>query len=236
LNTPDQTATTRRPRIVFIDGLPGSGKSTAAQAIGRRWPNCRVFLESHPGHPLLVGTPDAKGAAFARIHEVHSASSFAAAALAALAAFLASAEAGICYVFESHPLQSTVRVLAQLDASETAVLQFWSQVQDRLAAAEVALVYFSEPDPRQALGDIMRARGPVWERYMVEACDQYPWMQARGLSGRAGVFELIGQYQSLLERLVAAWRFELLTLAGRPASYRERTETMLTWLEQWAAA
>src|SRR5262249_36247731 len=152
--------------------------------------------------------PDDKGATFARIHDLHSTASFAAAAGEALAAFLASAEAGARYVFESHPLQSTVRVLAQLDATETSVLQFWSAYQDRLAAAEVALVYFTEADPRQALSDIMRARGPVWERYVIEACEQYPWMQGRGLCGRAGVLELIAHYQSLLDRLVASWRFQ----------------------------
>jgi hypothetical protein len=62
----------RRPQIVFIDGLPGSGTSTAAAEIGRRLLGSRVFLESHPDHPLLVGVPDEQGAAFADIHEVHS--------------------------------------------------------------------------------------------------------------------------------------------------------------------
>ena len=81
-------------RIVLIDGLPGSGKSTAAAAIGRQLPNSRVFLESDPHHPLLVGLPDEKGAAFADIHEFHSAGSFATAALEKLEGFLASAEGG----------------------------------------------------------------------------------------------------------------------------------------------
>jgi hypothetical protein len=45
------------PQILFIDGLPGSGKSTAAEAVGGSISDSRVFLESAPNHPLLVSTP-----------------------------------------------------------------------------------------------------------------------------------------------------------------------------------
>jgi broad-specificity NMP kinase len=101
---------------LFIDGLPGSGKSTAAEAVGGAVSDVRVFVESAPHHPLLVGTPDQMGAAFADIHETHSADSFAAAALGRLQSFLESAGHDVLYVFESHPIQSTVRVLLQLNA------------------------------------------------------------------------------------------------------------------------
>src|SRR5262245_38266882 len=41
----------QRPGILFIDGLPGSG-STAAAEIGRRCPDSRDVLEMHPNHHL----------------------------------------------------------------------------------------------------------------------------------------------------------------------------------------
>ena len=129
-----------RPNIVFIDGLPGSGKSTAAEAVGGYLSNCRVFAETAPNHPLLVAAPDRMGAAFADIHEIHSADSFAAAALGRLQSFLESAGCDVLYVFESHPIQSTVRVLFQLDAPQTTILQFWSDLQDRLAFVQPRLI------------------------------------------------------------------------------------------------
>jgi hypothetical protein len=86
----------------------------------------------------------------------------------------------------------TVRL--QLDAAEVMVLKFWSELQDRLGSVELQLVYFQENDPQQALTDIMRARGPAWERYVVDAFNRYPWMKARGLSGVGGMLEMIGQY------------------------------------------
>jgi len=113
------------PQILFIDGLPGSGKSTATEAVGGSVSNSRVFVETAPNHPLLVGAPDRMGAAFADIHKIHSADSFAAEALGRLESFLKNAGHDVLYVFESHPVQSTVRVFFQLDASETMILQFW---------------------------------------------------------------------------------------------------------------
>ena len=148
-----------RPRIVFIEGLPGSGKTTAATTLGHRLPRSRVFLESQTDHPLLVGVPDERGAAFADIHQIHSADSFAAAALVRLEGFLANTESGTPYIFESHPIQSTVRVLLQLDAAEVTVFRFWAQLRDRLGSAEPQLVYLQENDPQQALTDIIRREG-----------------------------------------------------------------------------
>ena len=50
-----------RPSILFIDGLPGSGKSTAAEAVGGRLSNSRVFAETAPNRPLLVAAPRPDG-------------------------------------------------------------------------------------------------------------------------------------------------------------------------------
>jgi hypothetical protein len=123
---------------------------------------------------LLVGVPDERGAAFADIHQVHSAGSFADAALAKLEVFLPAAEGGVRYVFESHPIQSTARVLLQLDAPEASIMQFWSVFQDRLGTAAPCLVYLKESNPRGALIDTLRTRGPAWEHYVIEACSGYP--------------------------------------------------------------
>jgi hypothetical protein len=220
----------QRQQIIFIDGLPGSGKSTAAGEIGRRLRGSRIFLESQPDHPLLVGVPDQQGAAFADIHEVHSADSFAVAALQKLEGFLNTAKQDVHHVFESHPMQSTVRVLVQLDAPEAAIVKFWSDLQDRLELARPRLLYFQEHEPRQALAEIFRKRGPTWENYVVEAFARYPWTKARHLSGLDAVFMAIEAYSGLMDRLVASWRFPRLTLAARPQNYQQRTNVLVEWV------
>jgi len=219
-----------RPHILFIDGLPGSGKSTAAEAVGGYLSHSRVFAETAPNHPLLVATPDPMGAAFADIHEIHSADSFAAAALVRLESFLESAGRDVLYVFESHPIQSTVRVLLQLDAPRTAILQFWSDLQDRLALGQPRLIYFQESNPLQAIKEIARMRGPTWESYFIESFQQAPWMQARALSGVEGAHQMVVAYADLIDQLADLWRFPILKLPARPQNYEARTDALTKWV------
>lgn len=222
-------ASSTQTQILFIDGLPGSGKSTAAEAVGRSVPGSQVFIETDPQHPLLVGTPDQMGAAFAGIQEIHSADSFAEAALERLVAFLKGAEHDALYVFESHPIQSTVRVLFQLNAPERTTLQFWSDLQGRLSVAQPRLIYFGESDPLQALKEINRKRGPAWESYLVAAFEQSPWMKARALSGIEGAYQMFVAYADLVDQLAGLWRFPLLKLPARPESYEARTDALTRW-------
>jgi hypothetical protein len=219
-----------RAQILFIDGLPGSGKSMAAEAVGRRLSNSRIFLESAPHHPLLVAMPDRMGAAFADIHEVHSMDSFATAALRKLEVFLSSAEGEVLYVFESHPIQSMVRVLFQLDAPQATILRFWSDLQDRLAFVQPRLIYFQETNPLQAVKEIARMRGPAWESYLIEALRQSPWMQARALSGSKGAYQMLVEYAALSDQLMDSWRFPMLKLAARPENYETRTDALIRWV------
>jgi hypothetical protein len=128
------------------------------------------------------------------------------------------------YIFESHPLQSTVRVLLQLDAPEPAILKFWSDMQDRLAPVEPWLLYFRENDPGQAMEAIFRDRGLAWQSYVVEAFSQSPWMKGRGLVGVTGLVEAVQHYAAFTDRLVDSWRFPMLALAARPESYRRADE------------
>ena len=217
-------------QILFIDGLPGSGKSMATEAVGRHLSHSRVLLETAPHHPLLAATPDRMGAAFADIHEIHSWDSFAAAALGKLESFLKTAGCNVLYVFESHPIQSTVRVLFQLDASQTMILQFWSDLQDRLAVVQPRLIYFQERNPLQALKEINRKRGPTWESYLVEALEQSPWMRARALSGVEGADKMLVAYADLTDQLAEVWRFPILKLPARPENYKARTDMLTRWV------
>ena len=219
-----------RPHILFIDGLPGSGKSMAAEAVGGYLSKSQIFLESAPNHPLLVAAPDRMGAAFANIHKLHSGDSFAAAALARLESFLESAGCDVLYVFESHPIQSTVRVLFQMDAPQTTILQFWSDLQDRLAVVQPRLIYFQERNPLQALKEINRKRGPTWESYLVEALEQSPWMRARALSGVEGADQMLVAYADLIDQLAELWRFPILKLPARPDNYEKRTDALTKWV------
>jgi len=109
------------------------------------------------------------------------------------------------------------------------ILQFWSDLQDRLAFAQPRLIYFEENNPLQAMKDIARKRGPAWESYLIEALEQSPWTHARALSGAEGVYEMLVEYANLIDRLAGLWRFPMLMLPARPANYGRRTDALIRW-------
>jgi len=108
-------------------------------------------------------------------------------------------------------------------------LQFWSDLQDRLAFVQPRLIYFQENTPLQAMKGIARKRGPAWESYLIEALKQSRWMHARTLSGAEGVYEMLVVYADLINRLAGLWRFPVLTLPARPQKYEVRTDAMIKW-------
>jgi hypothetical protein len=73
---------------------------------------------------------------------------------------------------------------------------------------------------------------PVNKRSKLEAPDctftlalLYPLRRAEAM------IEAFGEYLALTDRLVALWRYPLLTLTARPRSYQERTRALIEWLE-----
>src|SRR5262249_7760183 len=117
----------------------------------------------------------------------------------------------------------------QLDAPQPAILQIWSDLQDRLAREQPRLAYFEESNPLQALRGIAQRRGPAWKSYLVEALRHSPWMKARGLSGAEGVDRWLVEYADLSDRLARSWRFPRLVRPARPENYEQRTEALIEW-------
>jgi hypothetical protein len=77
---------------------------------------------------------------------------------------------------------------------------------------------------------IFRERGLAWQCYVVEALSQSPWMKVRGLSGVAGLGEMVRHYAALIDQLVDWWRFPMLALAARPESYEGRTNALIEFV------
>jgi len=117
-----------------------------------------------------------------------------------------------------------------MDAPQTTILQFWSDLQDRLAVVQPRLIYFQERNPLQALKEINRKRGPTWESYLVEALEQSPWMRARALSGLEGADQMVVAYADLIDQLAEQWRFPILKLPARPENYEAQTDMLTRWV------
>jgi hypothetical protein len=85
-------------------------------------------------------------------------------------------------------------------------------------------------NPLQAIKEINRKRGQIWESYLIESFKQTPWMQARALSGVEGADQMIVEYADLIDRLADLWRFPMLKLPARSENYEARTDALIKWV------
>src|SRR5262245_47045296 len=110
-------------RLIFVDGLPGSGKSTTAKSLAaeleQRGIPWRLFRERESDHPLNVGgnLHPSGSATGNRLFAAYTVDSFQEESLARWQAFVAeAARAEAVNVLDSYPFQNSVRVLLQMDA------------------------------------------------------------------------------------------------------------------------
>lgn len=212
---------------IFFEGMPGSGKSTAAEHLAGQL-RLPLFTETDPANPLLVGSLDGMGAAMADVHLRFQPEDFVAAVLEKYKNYKPPPGH---VIFEAYPIQTHVRVLLQMDAPVETISSFWWDVQEAMQHLKPLLVYFHEYEPAEAILEISERRGPEWTNYVVGALEQSPYMQARGLRGLTGVAQMMVRYNELLRTAVQTWWFPKLVLTSRPPSYEDRNNEILTWFE-----
>jgi hypothetical protein len=214
----------RDTRLIFVEGLPGSGKTTTASWLASRLRSeclmVNLFLERQPEHPLNVGGPlhpsgSTTGAAF---FQRYTPASFVQESLQRWQVFArAASQAEAISVLDSYPFQNTVRVLLQLNATPDCIRKYAGQVETLVMPLQPVLLYFTHRDLIQAfhhLSTISAQRGKPWTDYMVELVTHCPYATARHLEGFSGAWAVIRDYKQLTDALVRQSRCPRLVLEG----------------------
>ncbi len=184
----------RETQLIFVEGLPGSGKTTTASWLASRLPSERLmvnlFLEHQPEHPLNVGghrhpSGYTTGEAF---FLRYTSASFVQESLQRWQAFVRGAlQTEAISVLDSYPFQNTVRVL----------------------------MYFNHRDLIHAfhnLSHISAQRGKTWTDYVVELVTHCPYAMARHLEGFSGALAVFRDYKQLTDSLLRQSRCPRLVL------------------------
>ena len=223
--------------LIFIEGLPGSGKSESArnlaEALTKTGHTVKVFIETDPTNPLHTAALDPQGAAFADAHIIFNIQGFAHQSLQKYKDLPYSLKADTTTIFESFPMQSHVRVLMQMNADQSMIMQFWSDIQSALKPLAPALVYFEESDPESALKRIIEIRGAKWREYISSALEQSPYATARNLKGIDGIIRMMCDYNTLTQELFKTWTMDQISLPARPNDYATRDATILDYFAKW---
>ena len=208
-------------KLVFVDGLPGSGKSMTAEYVAheleQRGISCRLLRERELEHPLNVGgdlhpSGSTNGV---RMFATYTAGAFVAESVGRWNAFVGEATAsGRVTILDSYPFQNSVRVLWQMDADPVTLAAYQSQVEATALALRPVFIYLDPGDAESAIHAIAEQRGSAWTDYAISVVTQCPYASARELHGMEGAVAMLRSYKRLLDESVARVPFPTLVLSA----------------------
>lgn len=224
-------------RLVLVEGMPGSGKSTTACRIAtelqRNGYVSVLYQEREPDHPLNVGGDQHPSGTCTgeELYRAYSPGAFIKESLERWESFVAKAlsEKSIA-VLDSYPFQNSVRVLLQLDASFERISEYTRQVEALVAPLDPVLIYLKSDDPVKAFCDTCEKRGVEWTNYVAAVVATCPYAQARGLRGASGVAELLTAYKTLSDMLLEQSGVTKLVLEGCHNHWEECHQRMKEFL------
>jgi hypothetical protein len=202
----------RDTKLIFVEGLPGSGKTTTASWLASRLQAERLrvnlVLEHQPEHPLNVGGtlhPSGSTTGEAFFHR-YTPASFVHESLQRWHAFVCDAvQTDAISVLDSYPFQNSVRILLQLNATSDCMAEYARQIEALIMPLQPMLMYFTHRDLSHAfhsLSDISTRRGKAWTDYMVELVTHCPYAMARRLEGFSGALAVLSDYKLLIDALL----------------------------------
>jgi thymidylate kinase len=202
-------------RLVLIEGLPGSGKSTTAQKLAEEITNtgnsCQCFLEWDVDHPIPIGDDFNldKVITSSREREPSMLQQWQQIAQAARSQELVT-------VLESRFWQTSVMLMYIAGMPKEDVLASNRRVISAIQALKPILIYFAIDDPKMFAKRTIQLKEEEWQRsgfpgswaqHLFDAFDSQPWMTQRGLSGLEGMLALWEEWAQVSEELYARLPF-----------------------------
>lgn len=182
-------------KLIFVEGIPGSGKSSTARFIclqlERNGVNAELFHESTYPHPILLE------------EEIHDSDQWQAAYLSKWKTFLsAHAEKQSVLVLESVLFQSPILHLLHLDTPRTQVIRFMEELLSCLSNIDCSLVYLYQKEPGTGIHRLMASRGgEAWLEEKYKSYRHLPYYRNRGLSGKELHLQLLYDYAELASQI-----------------------------------
>ncbi len=199
-------------RLILVEGLPGSGKSTTAQQIwlgleaqGRA---ARWWFEHEEGHPIFDDDAVRRARA-ASAGEDEGVFARAQAGWRALAGRLAAADEVV--ILESAVFQTTVGTQLLRDASPEAIREHFRQTVALIAPLAPELVRLRPADPAAALRRTCARRHPWFEAFLQEQFAASARGRRLGRSDPAAIVEYFIDREAITDALAAEWPGPVIT-------------------------
>lgn len=176
-------------RLVHVDGIPGSGKSTTAQWIALELQKRNIaadwFMDEHRGNPVTAwDAPDTdlfitrtldNWKQFSRLVQ----------------------STNTVFVLEGTLLHILIGLLSE-DLDRTRIHACFQAVGDVIRPLDPVLIHLYQADVASALHTIYAERGTEWAQYMLDSHNQSRYATARRTSGFDSLVSFYREYTELL--------------------------------------
>jgi hypothetical protein len=184
----DMTSVPNQTKLVLIDGIPGSGKSTTAHLLAIQAARCGIpvqwLCEDQEPHPV-------------NIWNVDEPNTLARESLQRWQTFTQQAsQASTLTILESTLFQSTIRLLFEQNMPLLEIQRYFTDVTQTILPLQPVLIYFRHPDLVTTRHHIVQERGTTWQRSITWRLTHIPYSQQRGYRGYDGAIQFLRDYRA----------------------------------------
>jgi hypothetical protein len=188
------------PKLVIVEGIMGSGKSTATQNIAHRLGACGIpaigITEWVDPHPIRFDW----NLPWTEMPPAELAKSGVAKWRSFVAGSLAAERIAIV---DGQLFHGNLTSLLLLEAGADLIAAYCREVVAIIKPLSPLLIYFHQDDVDSAIRVVSAQRGEKWVNYQVNWKLQSPYANRRGLAGLDGLISLYRQYRALTDQLFA---------------------------------
>lgn len=190
-------------RLIIIEGIMGSGKSTTARWIAARLEaaGLRAVAITERVEPHPVRGTDGLDHWFQPWLDV-TAEGLADRSLAKWRSFVAEAQAAeTIHTLDGQLFHGDLTNLFLMEATPAAIAKYCDTVSEIARPLAPLLIYFYQADVERAIRTIAAERGEEWVKYQVDWKLQAPYNRRLGLTGLDGLVALYKDYRVLTDEL-----------------------------------
>src|SRR2546423_2165965 len=208
-------------RLVIVEGIMGSGKSTTARCIATRLDGAgrpaQPVTETSSPHP--VRATDGLAHWYQPWLDI-TPSGIAEGSLATWQTFVAAAQsAATAHVLDGQLFHGDLTTLFLMDAGSAAIVKYILAVEETVRPLRPLLVYFYQDDVSRAIRAIATERGEEWVKYQVNWKLRAPYSRRLGLEGLDGLIVLYRDYRALTDELYARLGLAKLAIENSPRAW-----------------
>ena len=186
-------------KLILVDGLPGSGKSTTAQFIcdqlQRSGLRSRWYYEEEPFYPVASGYSSSA---------YKSPTDFFSASFTKWKSFVSQAmQSDEISIFESWFFQDAIFGLLMEDVEEPLIRNYIHGIRETCQCLEPVLFYLYQPDYSKTMRRICDYRGERWEKWLIERSEKSAFAQNRKLKGFDGMIQFWVKLRAIAEDIFA---------------------------------